>query len=40
MPVDRADVLELLTQQDRIANKAKDISGRVIGRQLSYSCRH
>ncbi|REL32121.1 TIGR00153 family protein [Thalassotalea euphylliae] len=35
MPVDRADLLELLTQQDRIANKAKDISGRVIGRELS-----
>lgn len=34
MPVDRADLLELLTQQDRIANKAKDIAGRVIGRQL------
>jgi len=34
MPVDRADLLELLTQQDRIANKAKDIAGRVIGREL------
>ena len=34
MPVDRADLLELLTQQDRIANKAKDIAGRVYGRQL------
>ncbi|NMP31003.1 TIGR00153 family protein [Thalassotalea sp. M1531] len=34
MPVDRADLLELLTQQDRIANKAKDISGRVLGREL------
>lgn len=34
MPVDRADLLELLTQQDRIANKAKDIAGRVFGRQL------
>ncbi len=35
MPVDRADLLELLSQQDRIANKAKDIAGRVIGRKLS-----
>lgn len=34
MPVDRTDLLELLSQQDRIANKAKDIAGRVIGRQL------
>lgn len=34
MPVQRSDLLELLTHQDRIANKAKDISGRVVGRQL------
>jgi len=34
MPVDRADLLELLTQQDKIANRAKDIAGRVIGRKL------
>jgi hypothetical protein len=34
MPVDRADLLELLTQQDKIANKAKDISGRIYGRKL------
>ncbi len=34
MPVQRSDVLELVTQQDKIANKAKDIAGRVIGRQL------
>jgi predicted phosphate transport protein (TIGR00153 family) len=34
MPVDRADLLELLTQQDKIANKAKDVSGRVLGRKL------
>lgn len=36
MPVERTDLLELLTQQDKIANKAKDISGRVIGRQLIF----
>jgi len=35
MPVDRNDLLELLTQQDRIANKVKDISGRIVGRELS-----
>ncbi len=34
MPVDRADLLELLTQQDKIANKTKDIAGRIIGRKL------
>lgn len=34
MPVERTDLLELLTQQDKIANKAKDISGRIIGRKL------
>lgn len=34
MPVERTDLLELLTQQDKIANKAKDISGRIIGREM------
>ncbi|QBY03464.1 TIGR00153 family protein [Thalassotalea sp. HSM 43] len=34
MPVQRTDVLELVSQQDKIANKAKDISGRVLGRKL------
>lgn len=34
MPVDRSDMLELLTQQDKLANLAKDIAGRVYGRQL------
>ncbi len=35
MPVDRADLLELLTQQDKIANRAKDIAGRIFGRKLT-----
>lgn len=35
MPVNRADVLELLTQQDKIANKTKDIAGRILGRKLT-----
>ena len=35
MPVERTDLLELVTQQDKIANKAKDISGRVIGRNMT-----
>ncbi|WP_087018888.1 TIGR00153 family protein [Thaumasiovibrio subtropicus] len=34
MPVDRTDMLSLLTQQDKLANIAKDIAGRVYGRQL------
>jgi len=39
MPVDRADLLELVTQQDKIANKAKDIAGRVLGRKLEIPTR-
>lgn len=34
MPVDRTDLLELLTQQDKIANRSKDIAGLMLGRQL------
>lgn len=34
LPVERTDLLELITQQDKIANKAKDISGQVLGREL------
>lgn len=34
MPVERTDVLELVSQQDKIANKTKDIAGRIFGRQL------
>lgn len=34
MPVDRTDMLDLLTQQDKIANRAKDIAGRMIGREM------
>ncbi|WP_209327673.1 TIGR00153 family protein [Pseudoalteromonas sp. PA2MD11] len=34
MPVERTDLLELVTQQDKIANKAKDIAGRVVGREM------
>lgn len=36
MPVARSDVLEMLTVQDRIANKARDISGLMLGRQMSF----
>lgn len=34
MPVSRSDVLEMLSRQDRVANKAKDISGLIIGRKM------
>lgn len=34
MPVARSDVLELISQQDRIANKAKDIAGLMLGRKM------
>lgn len=35
MPVPREDLLELLLVQDRIANRARDVSGLVLGRQMS-----
>jgi predicted phosphate transport protein (TIGR00153 family) len=35
MPVPREDLLELLLVQDRIANRARDVSGLVFGRQMS-----
>lgn len=34
LPVARTDLLELLSAQDHIANKAQDIAGLVIGRQM------
>ncbi len=34
LPVSRSDILELLSMQDAIANRAKDISGLVTGRQM------
>ncbi|XOV80759.1 MAG: TIGR00153 family protein [Aestuariibacter sp.] len=34
MPMQRQDLLDLLKHQDRIANKAKDVSGLVLGRQM------
>jgi len=35
MPVPRQDLLELLLVQDRIANRARDVSGLVFGRQMT-----
>ncbi|MDX1653823.1 MAG: TIGR00153 family protein [Candidatus Competibacteraceae bacterium] len=35
LPVDRSDLLETLRMQDRVANRAKDIAGLVLGRHMS-----
>jgi predicted phosphate transport protein (TIGR00153 family) len=35
LPVSRRDLLEVLTMQDKIANKAKDISGIILGRKMT-----
>lgn len=35
MPVPREDLLELLLVQDKMANRAKDVSGIVLGRRMS-----
>ncbi|MCK9468721.1 MAG: TIGR00153 family protein [Porticoccaceae bacterium] len=34
MPVSRSDVLELITVQDNIANRARDIAGLMLGREM------
>lgn len=34
LPVDRRDLLELLRTQDKVANKAKDIAGLILGRHM------
>lgn len=36
MAVSRRDLLEVLTMQDKIANKAKDIAGLILGRQMTF----
>ncbi|MDO7653445.1 MAG: TIGR00153 family protein [Porticoccus sp.] len=35
MPLDRGDLLDLLSLQDRIANRSKDIAGLMLGRKMS-----
>lgn len=41
LPVQRTDLLELVRMQDKIANKAKDISGLILGRQMTMpECIH
>lgn len=34
LPVSRTDILELLTMQDTVANKTKDIAGIMLGRKM------
>jgi predicted phosphate transport protein (TIGR00153 family) len=34
LPVSRTDLLELLHTQDKLANRAKDIAGLMLGRQM------
>lgn len=36
MPVSRGDLLDLLNVQDRLANKAKDIAGLILGRKMVF----
>jgi len=36
MPVSRRDLLEVLTMQDKVANKAKDIAGLILGRKMVF----
>jgi len=35
MPVSRQDLLEVLLMQDKIANRAKDIAGTIVGRHMT-----
>ena len=34
LPVPRSDLLDIVTMQDKVANRAKDIAGIVLGRQM------
>ncbi|MGD8640272.1 MAG: TIGR00153 family protein [Gammaproteobacteria bacterium] len=36
MPISRRDLLEVLTTQDKVANKAKDIAGLITGRKMTF----
>lgn len=36
LPVSRQDLIELITAQDRIANKSKDIAGIILGRNMVF----
>jgi predicted phosphate transport protein (TIGR00153 family) len=36
MPIDRRDVLEVLTMQDMVAGSARDVSGLIVGRNMHF----
>jgi uncharacterized protein len=36
MPVSRSDLLELVSMQDQIANRTKDVAGLMLGRQMAF----
>lgn len=36
LPVSRTDLLGIVTVQDKVANRAKDIAGLILGRQMSF----
>lgn len=36
MPIDRRDVLEVLTMQDMVAGSARDVAGLIVGRQMQF----
>lgn len=36
MPIDRRDILEVLTMQDRVAGGVKDVSGIILGRDIQF----
>jgi predicted phosphate transport protein (TIGR00153 family) len=36
MPISRSDLLELVAAQDKIANRAKDIAGLMLGRNMAF----
>lgn len=36
MPIDRRDILEVLTMQDMVAGSARDVAGLIIGRNMHF----
>ena len=36
LPVERRDLLEILTMQDNVANRAKDVAGLIRGRKMTF----
>jgi len=36
LPVARADLLDLLSRQDNIANRAEDVAGLILGRRMTF----